>query len=97
MDRWVGIWTLPASSIIPQTSLPVSAEIPTHVNTCLLLPAQGSHELEELMRPRGHFTHLFPLGRPHPGSLSPSRIAAAFGNKDPSPSHQTPSAGHQRP
>lgn len=52
--RIVGwVWTFPAFPVIPLS------EIPTHVNTCLLLPAQGSHELEELIRPRGHFTSLF--------------------------------------
>ncbi|KAG1971390.1 hypothetical protein F2P79_002522 [Pimephales promelas] len=50
----------------------------------------GSHELEEPTRPRGHSAHLFP-------AASPSRMAAAFGNKDQSSSHRTPSAGHPRP
>lgn len=74
--RIVGwVWTFPAFPVIPLS------EIPTHVNTCLLLPAQGSHELEELIRPRGHFTSLFSLvsvGPAHPGSLSESNPSSIW-------------------
>lgn len=74
--RWVG-----SDSSLSLVVQELSTRPPFRL--CLLLPAQGSHDLEKLVRPRGRLS--FSRRR------LPSGIPAALGNKD--PTHHTETRG----